>query len=203
MSGTPSIPGWYITFQAAVLKQLPRPGKIDQATAEQWSNDQSKLSDTLGQTLALFPRCLKGIFTRHIPAAKEFVVHDHFVVDTSLSAKLRVCNINLHFQTVFALKIERDVGEGSVIISKIIKQVCEEDILAEIGADKAELALAHVYHFLKGAEHQHFWVFYVRDSSDVLCSVSALWCEDGWSIESRPVFQVKMWDIGHRVVSRT
>lgn len=51
MSGTPAVPGWYINFQAAVLKQLPRPGEIDQEIAEGWSNNQASLRKNLADCL--------------------------------------------------------------------------------------------------------------------------------------------------------
>lgn len=44
-NGTASIPGWYITFQQAVLAQLPR--DIDQITAEGWTDNQKGLKNTL------------------------------------------------------------------------------------------------------------------------------------------------------------
>lgn len=49
MSGTPSVevPGWYINFQAAVIKQLPRPGEITQSMAEGWTNKQDMLKEAL------------------------------------------------------------------------------------------------------------------------------------------------------------
>ncbi|MDQ5958095.1 MAG: hypothetical protein QG665_443 [Patescibacteria group bacterium] len=47
MSGTPLIPGWYINFQAAVLKSLPRPGEIDQETAKRYEDNQARLKENL------------------------------------------------------------------------------------------------------------------------------------------------------------
>lgn len=52
MSGT-AFPGWYVTFQAAVLQQLPRPDVIDKMAAESWSGNQSALKTAL--TGALLP----------------------------------------------------------------------------------------------------------------------------------------------------
>ena len=48
-----SIPGWYIELQANVIRQLPRPEKIDQATAEKWNRDQKKLKEALNKVLLL------------------------------------------------------------------------------------------------------------------------------------------------------
>jgi len=51
MSGTPSIPGWYINFQAAVLKSLPRPGEIDQSIAKRYEDNQARLKENLTECL--------------------------------------------------------------------------------------------------------------------------------------------------------
>ncbi|HEY4503854.1 MAG TPA: hypothetical protein VJJ28_01990 [Candidatus Paceibacterota bacterium] len=54
MNGTPSeIPGWYINFMAAVIKQLPRPDELDEATADSWEKNQGNLKTALA--LALLP----------------------------------------------------------------------------------------------------------------------------------------------------
>lgn len=42
-----AFPGWYIEFQTALLRQAPRPGEIDQATAEGWTNNQKGLKKNL------------------------------------------------------------------------------------------------------------------------------------------------------------
>ncbi len=60
-NGTPlsdkadEIPGWYINFQAAILKQLPRPGQIDQVTADSWEKDSKSLKEALYETLEFPP----------------------------------------------------------------------------------------------------------------------------------------------------
>lgn len=51
MSGTASVPGWWVEFASAVFRQLPRPGEISQATAERWCKDQRGLKDVLAHTL--------------------------------------------------------------------------------------------------------------------------------------------------------
>ena len=56
MSGTPltnEIPGWYINFQVAVLKQLPRPDQLEQRVAEAWVDSQQMLKVALLQSLIL------------------------------------------------------------------------------------------------------------------------------------------------------
>jgi len=53
MSRTPSpnFPGWYITFQTAILHQLPRPGEISKKQAEWLSKNQGELKKILENVL--------------------------------------------------------------------------------------------------------------------------------------------------------
>ena len=51
MNGTASIPGWYVEFQANVLRQLPRTGEIDSTTAEGWNRNQKALKNVLAGAL--------------------------------------------------------------------------------------------------------------------------------------------------------
>jgi len=46
-NGAASIPGWYVEFQANMLRQLPRPGEIDPTTAEGWNRNQKALKKAL------------------------------------------------------------------------------------------------------------------------------------------------------------
>lgn len=55
-SGTEEIPGWYIEFQTAVLRQLPRPGQIDKSIAQGWTDNQKSLRDNLSECLVPPPK---------------------------------------------------------------------------------------------------------------------------------------------------
>lgn len=48
---TALIPGWYIEFQTALLRQAPRPNEIDQVTAEGWTKNQAGLRRVLSANL--------------------------------------------------------------------------------------------------------------------------------------------------------
>lgn len=45
------LPDWYVDFQAALLKQAPRPGEIDQITAERWTSNPDSLKNKLNACL--------------------------------------------------------------------------------------------------------------------------------------------------------
>ena len=50
MSST-ALPGWYVEFQAAILRQAPRPEEIGQDVAEGWTGNQKSLKETLAGSL--------------------------------------------------------------------------------------------------------------------------------------------------------
>lgn len=50
--GTASeFPGWYVEFQTAVLRNLPRPEKIDESFAREWTDNGKALSAVLAGVL--------------------------------------------------------------------------------------------------------------------------------------------------------
>ncbi|MEK7664422.1 MAG: hypothetical protein AAB340_03240 [Patescibacteria group bacterium] len=63
MSDTSSdFPDWYINFQSAILKQLPRPDQLDQDVAEGWDKNQKYLKDVLaGVLLSPTPKVVSSV----------------------------------------------------------------------------------------------------------------------------------------------
>ena len=144
---------------------------------------------------------LKYLSTRSLPAIKEFVARDRFIVDTSETAELKISYLGDNFQTWLLGKVEKYVGGCEVKISKLLKRSRDDGILDELG-DNAENALAHVYEFLKSANHKLWYIFYVKDADGVLRAVFALWRDDGWYISAGSVESPDDWDAGSQVVSR-
>jgi len=143
---------------------------------------------------------LMPLSVRRLPAIKEFIARDHFVVDTSETAELKIYALGYNFQNWFLGKIENDVEECEVKISKILKPTRDKSIIRELG-DKAKNALAHVYEFLKSV-NSRCYIFYIKDVSGVLRVVIASWVGDGWDVCARSVEDVDGWGADDRVVSR-
>jgi len=63
------VPGWYIEFQAALLRQAPRPGEITKEQAMVWTDpQQGALHNTLHQALLVDPRFkFLGSFSLTVP----------------------------------------------------------------------------------------------------------------------------------------
>jgi len=76
MSRTASdFPGWYVEFQTNVLRQLPRPGVIDQKTADALGKSQGRLKEILNKALTSEARsdCFELIQTIEITVPTDYV----------------------------------------------------------------------------------------------------------------------------------
>jgi len=51
LENTEKVPGWYIEFLAALLRQAPRPGELSQGMAESWMSGQESLKNVLRDNL--------------------------------------------------------------------------------------------------------------------------------------------------------
>ena len=144
---------------------------------------------------------LEYLSTRSLPAIKEFIARDRFIVDTSENAELKISGLGTNFKNWFLCKVEKNVGACEAKVSKLLKRSFDKPILDELG-DKAENALAHVYEFLKTADRSVWHIFYVKDVSGVLRAVRARWYDDGWSVSALEVSDSNEWYDGDQVVSR-
>lgn len=83
------IPGWYITFQAAVLQQLPRPEDgVDKVTALRWDKDQRGLKQKLA-SLVQPPRI--DLSDKRLGIIHTF---DVFVSDDIDELRTKYCSAN-------------------------------------------------------------------------------------------------------------
>lgn len=70
---TSEVPGWYVEFQAAVLRQLPRPGQLDQEVAEGWNENQKALKKVLQEAL-IPPIAVASSADNRFSLLKEFAI---------------------------------------------------------------------------------------------------------------------------------
>jgi len=77
-----NFPGWYVEFQANVLRQLPRPGEIDQKTAESLGKNQGGLKKKL------FGSLIGDVQSDRFELIKtvEITVPDDYANDTHLGS---------------------------------------------------------------------------------------------------------------------
>ena len=202
------IPGWYIEFQAALLRQAPRPGEIDQVTAEGWAGNQKGLKKNLAGCLLPPPVVVSG-------TAGKFVAKEKFAIDTSRKASVKISYLGDNFRSWFLTglgKIE-DVQATPELTSFVLEtSMLDKDIIAKIGDEtKAETSLTEVYDLMTkqpngedGTLLNNGWanIFYIKDQNGVLRAVRVRWRGDGWYVDALSVESPGAWDDGLQVFSR-
>ncbi|MFA5736568.1 MAG: hypothetical protein WCX70_01740 [Candidatus Paceibacterota bacterium] len=218
------IPGWYIEFQAALLRQAPRPGEIDQVTAEGWTSNQKGLREKLAG--CLLPQAsvvpvkpakpellLKPVGTVVIPATTvPFVDKDYF----KLKRDGGICSsLGDNFTNWFLSgdgKTEDPESEQMLRYHKLRKSSVDGPIITELGGEaKAETTLAEMFSLMEKQKNGEDGVlldngfsniFYIRDKNGVLRAVLVHWRGGGWDVGADSVGSPVRWRGGFQVFSR-
>ena len=221
------IPGWYIEFQAALLRQAPRPGEIDQTTAEEWTSNQKGLKKNLAN--CLLPQTsvvpveptklelllkLVGTVTKSATTSK-FVAKDKFVVDTKRNASVKISAVWDNFTNWFLSgdgKTEDPISEQTLRYHKLRKASVDGPIIIELGGEaKAETSLSEMFSLMEKQKNGEDGVllnngyaniFYIKDQKGVLHAVVVHWVDGGWGVYARSVENPSRWPGGYRVFSR-
>ena len=177
--------------------------------------------------IALFIRAIQGrqeteprsenildlVSTVTIPATtEEFIARDHFVVDTSKKAKVKISYLGDNFRKNFLGKTEEVIPEITLRYHKLRKSSVDKPIIAELGGEKkAETTLAEMFALMemqpngeKGALPTNGYanIFYIYCPTGVLSTVRCSWGGVGWSVGACSVEAPDGWDRGSRVFSR-
>lgn len=221
------IPGWYIEFQTALLRQAPRPGEIDQMTAEGWTSNQKGLKKNLAN--CLLPKTpvvpvepskleilldLVGTVTTSATTTK-FVAKTAFVVNTECNAPVKISAVWDNFTRWFLSgdgKTEDPIIEQTFRYHKLRKSSVDGPIITELGGEeKSETTLTEMFSLMEkqkngesGALLNNGWanIFYIRDQNGVLRAVYVRWYVDGWDVGARSVEGPRRWYDGDQVFSR-
>lgn len=136
-----------------------------------------------------------------LPATPRFVAKDMFVVDRK--GELPISYLGDNFQANFLDVVEENVEAAALKQRKLLKRSVDGPILSALeGEEKARVALAHVFDYLKTADRNLWFIFYVADAKGVLWAVYAAWNGGGWYVHAYAVSDPNEWDDGYRVVSR-
>jgi len=79
-----SFPGWYIKFQSSIIRQLPRPGLLDQSTAMDWIKNQESLKKTLEALIHPDLRKFEFVYAFNLTVPKQY---EHHIQITSFNQK--------------------------------------------------------------------------------------------------------------------
>lgn len=140
-----------------------------------------------------------------LAAIASFVARDKFVVNTK--GELSISYLGANFRANFLDVVEADVPAAVLRQRKLLKSSVDTPILAALGdedptkVEKARVALAHVFSYLKTADRSLWFLFYVADAKGVVWVVRAHWHDGGWHVLALPVSDPYEWNANRHVVS--
>ena len=148
-----------------------------------------------------------------VPAVKDFTAKEHFVVDTSKKAKVKISYLGNNLKKNFLPKVESDeVAAEELAINKLLEYAYDPAIITALGGEaKVEISLGQFFAAFakqpngeKGAllTNGYANIGYVRDIEGVLWAVTASWLGDGWLFEANPLGNPGRWGVGDRFLSR-
>ncbi len=197
-----TIPGWYIEFQAALLRQAPRPGEITQDIAEGWTSNQRALKENLaGMMIPLLqPKRkesqLEFVDDIEIPATtKKFVAREKFVVGMDPDSEIPIAEIDEDFRQWFLSGdlSEDPMDQTTVSCSRLKHFISDIALINEIGGeDLSEVLATEMFVAMKSQhnvlkEKRELVNFYVRDGSGILRAIQWGWLKTGWGISAFPI----------------
>ena len=134
-----------------------------------------------------------GMFS--VPGTKKFVAKEHYVIDTTETARVRISYLGDNFKKYLRSKVERDISPFDLKMqvlrrpqTDLPKNVEEPGTIFGLGGlDKADIGLYAFFETLahKQAIGDFTWtVGFAYDDNGVLWAVRADWCGDGWGVEA-------------------
>ncbi|MFZ2975761.1 MAG: hypothetical protein WA055_04030 [Candidatus Moraniibacteriota bacterium] len=157
---------------------------------------------------------LEFLGTISIPAiSNSFIARDHFVIDTSKKAKVKISYLGDNFKYNFLEKIDEPFAGSTIRYGKLKKNSVDAPIIAELGGEeKSETSLVEMFALIgqqpsgkSGAllTDGYVNIFYIRDKNRVLWAVRCGWNGVGWSMNAYSVDRPPEWRGGDQVFSRS
>ena len=154
-------------------------------------------------TIILLP-LLRQLATIAVGAVERFVVADHFKVDTSATAVVKIGYLGDSFKANFPAV--------TLVAHNLERASLDAPILAELG-DRAETFLAYLWELLSKQPRGEAgflptdgtWsIFYIKDRRGKFWAVGAYWYArcGGWDVRALSVEDSLKWFAGYRVFSR-
>lgn len=151
------------------------------------------------------PDLLKRFATITVPGVARFVAKDCL-------KEANVGWLGLNFKLHLCDKIEENVPEAKLVVSRLEKPSLDAPILAELDC-KAEVSLAYMFDLLKKQSkgeddilltNGYANIFYIRGTDGNLWAVNCRWNSDNryWDVEANSVEYPYRWNDGNRAFSR-
>lgn len=155
------------------------------------------------------PNLLKFITTVAVAAVERFVAAERFTRDNST---VKFYDFGSNFRGNFLSKIEEAIPVAELAIHTLTRASLDDPIRLELGPDREETTLAHLYALLskqprgeKGAllTNGNANVFYIRDAKGKFWAVYAYWdgIDRGWYVSAGSVESPYWWYRGRQVFS--
>lgn len=141
------------------------------------------------------PKLLCETINITIPAIKQFVASDKFVINTSQEASVKISSIGDNFKGWLLGKTEEPVNETALRCSKLSRTLTDAPFMTEFavfgGEAKSEITLAQMFSLMekqgKGESgvlltSGYLNVFHIRDTNGALCTVGVSWHREGWNM---------------------
>ena len=159
-----------------------------------------KLLERLSTTIAL-------------PAMNGFTAKEHFVVDTSSRARVKISGFGTNLKTNFLPKVERGaVAAEDLAVNKLLDYANDPAIITFLGGEsKVEISLGQFFAaFAKQPSGEagalltngYANIGYIRDINGVLWAVVGGWGGGGWYFGARPLGDPLGWLPASQVLSR-
>lgn len=162
---------------------------------ENWPTVRAIRQGKLGVTAPKSTQ-LEFINTVNIPALPKFVACDHFKVDRSDEAEVRVSFLGDDFKAWFKRKVEEAKGDPSSLNCYTLeRETTDIPIITELGGEaKAETTLAEIWYLMKCQPNGEVTlsmsypnIFYAYDADNVLQAVGVQRNFGGWCVYATSV----------------
>ena len=172
------------------------------------------LRDELMVSEAIAKRLLERLSTTiAIPAVEQFTAAEHFVINTSEEAKVKISGFGSNFSKHFLSKIEKGgVAAEELAVNKLLEDAFDSAIITVLGGEaKIEITLGQFFAaFTKQPNgedsplltNRYANIGYVRDDEGVLWAVGGGWSDDGWYFGAYPLDGPFRWRADRQVLSR-
>lgn len=208
--------GWYIEFQAAILRQIPRPGDIKKDTGIAWTKNQAALSQSLSHCLLKNPESrltLKwcGSITEtpiRDTSKKLFVPEEYFILmDQKNIAKIAYMDDEFKERFINGASAEPRTSSYSITILETNITSTAENVLSLLKKDKRnlEMRLIDLYSALMcGLGPKRTNMFRIRDKNGIFATIFLIRQEsqEGYHITLQPENKSIVLDKGSLIYTR-
>ena len=191
--------------QVSELREMANAKGVSRSRFQEWLvQEAAQVLDTLRPILSLVTSVILG-------PVEKFIAKDHFKIDTSASAKVKIGYLGDDFKRYFLGVVEQSVSKIELAAYRLEKNLLDEEILRELG-DCAQTSLSHLWELLIKQGHGQEGIlltngcaniFYILDAKGNRWPVDAHWyaCYGDWLVDAYSVDDPYGWDAGIRVVS--